>query len=156
MRLESFVRIRTPHISIATLLLHTVLGCCWHHGHDGTKACDDIAAHNSEALQGTASACFHNHLAVAHLQASGPLAANHQHSDRIPAPHDSTCDEPSCVFVRADSSPVINLVAESSYSPAAMLCFAAGARDGWIEEVAQVRLAATPLRPHLLYQILLI
>ena len=77
----------------ASLLAHTVLGCCWHH------------AHGQECAEQTADApaayCHADHAtddcdADRHGTPSLAVCDSHHHSP--------PCDEPDCTFVKAGSS----------------------------------------------------
>jgi hypothetical protein len=76
----------------ASLLAHTVLGCCWHHAH-GQKCANETAvpAAHCHADHGSDD-CGADH----HGAPSLSVCDSHEH-------HDS-CDEPDCSYVNAGSS----------------------------------------------------
>jgi hypothetical protein len=80
------------------LLVHSLLGCCWHHDHAG------CAGHESDCLLAGAHD-EHHHAESATAGPTGPQDddedSDHQHR--------SACIEPSCSFVGADGPPVIDM-----------------------------------------------
>ena len=80
----------------ASLLAHTVLGCCWHHAHGGEECAAETDA--------PAAHCHADH-------ASDGCGADHHATPSLAAcdSHDHpACDEPDCTFVKAgSSSPVL-------------------------------------------------
>ena len=87
--------------TLLPMLVHSILGCCWHHAHSDAK------------LNGVSSAnevhCCHEH-------------HRSQHNDPVPpAPcdHDESCNELICVYIAAD--PIQNLSALEFYEHAATL-----------------------------------
>jgi hypothetical protein len=71
-------------LTIAAMLLHSVLGCCWHHAHDVTPSPENVT-HHSEG-------CGHRHHAAAETGTSSESPGDDQHE---------ACREPSCVYVAA-------------------------------------------------------
>lgn len=77
----------------ATLLLHALVGCCWHHQHVEAVACSD----ETQILPVFCGGHFHSH--DDHDHDHEPAApADHRHSG------DDGCGEESCQFVKVDST----------------------------------------------------
>ena len=111
--LDGSLTMRTKFVSLATLLpmlLHSVLGCCWHHAHSG--ACDSLPGHfaNSESESGDDKSGEHGHQAGCHghravMTEAAPAAADVVCSTDCssPANEDETpsepCREDHCVYV---------------------------------------------------------
>jgi hypothetical protein len=78
-------------VAAATLLMHALVGCCWHHQHVETAAWSDETQQWPVACGGH----FHSHV-------------DHDHEPGAPADHrhsgDDGCGEESCQFVKVDST----------------------------------------------------
>jgi hypothetical protein len=94
--LESFVRFPVPQISICVLLVHVVLGCCWHHAH----TCDmDCCAQPAPLAEACACGVHHerdldSQVAHKHGQENSPSEEG-RHSQ----PHQ--CAGGHCTFLRS-------------------------------------------------------
>ncbi len=133
-------------ITAIALLLHALLGCCWHHGHAHAMGCDH--QHGAALAE---SAC-HEH--------------SHEHDDAEdsqsqPQPDGGcpeSCDEGSCVFVRAESNPAgqMALAGAVDFVPLPL----AATHDGtanWAGQYVPIHLdVGPPVRTHLRFQVLLI
>ena len=121
---------------VASLLLaHSILGCCWHHAHE----CMGSLAAGSLSL---------DELAHRHSGADGERC---DHSD-----HQHQCLGDRCVYVRGDVSRISDSTATiaSVFSPELPPTSADEALTSW--RISHERVAAVPLRVHLLHQVLLI
>ena len=90
--------------TLLPMLVHSILGCCWHHAHD---ECDRPCEHSTaESHDG------HRH---AHDQSSG------HNVPFVPAPceHDDPCDDARCIDLAAQ--PVRNVLAFDRQSQLAEL-----------------------------------
>ncbi len=76
---------------LIVLVLHAVLGCCWHHAH----ACDsmgNLRGHRSCSEKGIESHCHDHSDAVERvIHVDSPFAEEGGHEDQL-------CDEELCVF----------------------------------------------------------
>lgn len=112
----------TKCVSLATLLpmlLHSILGCCWHHAH--SSICETMSC---EVSTERVSGCLHHSDANSETAHPHPLADCAPNSSS-PADHGETplkpCDEVRCVYVGAatvqlpkDNSPFcFNFTAEA-------------------------------------------
>ncbi len=118
----------------AALLLHLALGCCSHHAHEGV-----------------ACALDHDHGDHGH--------AHHEHEAPPPAPAelpDADCGHMTCVFLAGEKvvSPDDPSPAQAFVFPASTaLCTASPADRPSAPPLAS---ATAAMRPHLLYQVMLI
>jgi len=74
---------------IASLLAHTVLGCCWHHAH-GSECAEESAGDTPHCHAEHAP-----HAAAGHHDAAQAVAG--EFSQHLPAP----CDELDCAFIKS-------------------------------------------------------
>lgn len=79
-----------PVLTLAATLLHSVLGCCWHHGHDVK------APSRPEQVSQHSQACAHHHHGHHHDRS---VACENESSDDPCEHQDGQCHEPSCVYV---------------------------------------------------------
>ncbi len=96
LRLESYMRFPVPQISICVLLVHLLVGCCWHHAH----TCD-VNCCNQPAATARACACSSHQTAERH----GDDAREHGHGS-TPAEsegdsHPHRCAGGHCTFLRS-------------------------------------------------------
>lgn len=119
-------------VTTAIVLVHALVGCCWHHGH----------------IHGTGDSAAQVH---AECHPEHDHHAHHDGDSEQPAPH---CDEVSCSFVTAkEIAPPALLIAPldaQTLEPAS-----ASLHRGWACTAGRSR-AAPPLRLHLELQKLLI
>ena len=96
-RLELCMRFPVPQVMIIVLLIHTALGCCWHHAHQcATSCCDSPPA--------VVKACpCQTHQAQDRI-------LSHEHHDKNERPegdhhrHEHNCDGDQCTFLRSEQS----------------------------------------------------
>src|SRR5690606_31955642 len=82
-------------VAAATLLMHALVGCGWHHRHVAATTPNGEA----QILPVVCGGHFHSHARHQHRHAHEPAApADHRHSE------DDGCGEQTCQFVRVDSS----------------------------------------------------
>ena len=153
-RLDHFVRKLIPSVTIVLLMLHLMLGCCWHHEHmcsthgriaasSGKTPCPCDAHHQHDDRRSTAATTY-QHVEQDHGQ---PQPCRHQ------------CDHGPCVFLRTNGIPVLELISEhinitfATPPTPALAAVIAGHPD--LARPFDCP-AGLPLRAHLLYQILLI
>ena len=90
---------RFVHAAMLTvMLLHSILGCCWHHGHTHSGAAC-LSGLNSErsglsGLQSTHSHGLHHTCSHHHSPVQSP--ADHER-----VPHHHQCDQDDCHFLMA-------------------------------------------------------
>jgi len=92
---------RLVHTTVLTaMLLHSILGCCWHHGHSHTEAtCQTDSNVNrpvQSRVQSTHSHSLHHACSHHHAPASSP-------SDHEQVPHQHQCDQDDCHFLLTKS-----------------------------------------------------
>jgi hypothetical protein len=121
-------------LTAALLAVHTVFGCCWHHGHDCTETCD--------AAPSVASADGHAH---------GSDADHAEHHGR----HE--CKGGVCVFIgsaKAASASATSRLA--SVPPAPLFCDVSVLSRATGAIISLADDLQPPLRRHLLCQVMLI
>jgi hypothetical protein len=93
-------------LTAASLLAHSVLGCCWHHAH----GCDSSGAVMAEAehSHGHHDACESSSHETAEL--GGCLISEDPESHE----HGLACDEPDCSFVKSQPSAMPSLDVHST------------------------------------------
>lgn len=125
------------NLTAATLFIHTVLGCCWHHAH----------------------ACEHG---VDSTVAAQPVTCCHHQHDRDSTPHDQPCQskvdcQGTCHFV----VPQKVHVAPPHWTPIDLVAVLPSLADHQLDvtpfltSAPPLLDAAPPLRTHLLHQVLL-
>ena len=125
---------------LISFLAHVLLGCCWHHAHDGYGA--RPAAESSETSREVACPCAHH----------DEQPDDRSHGDDHPT---GKCHAAPCVFVRASVSPAW-LTAGADAVECARVLPVDPARVAI--DAADFRLcyAAAPIPLHLLHQALLL
>lgn len=87
-------------LTATSMLIHSIVGCCWHSGHDHT--CDHTAACETAAVEtvehGHETSCDHDHEADTEHHSDDD---GHQHDDE-PC-HPDGCSEHSCVSMLTPS-----------------------------------------------------
>jgi hypothetical protein len=93
--LDPSVRTVVTHITILALLTHAVVGCCWHHDHEGT--CE---THFHGAIVVDAEGATHGH---DHSNAADVCAGDERHSDCVMAcaAEKAACSDAQCVFLKS-------------------------------------------------------
>ena len=74
-------------VILLPMLVHSILGCCWHHAH---SECD------LPCEQSTAE----SH--AGHPHAHDQLSENHDPVAPVPCDHDESCDDVRCVYLAAE------------------------------------------------------
>ncbi len=99
----------TSLLALISMLLHSVLGCCWHHAHE----CDSRVVKSKVVCQSKLDSCVGNH-DDAH-RGVNLSHASHRHSSEVdstgenatgeqreaPCDHDTPCHERRCSFLDA-------------------------------------------------------
>jgi hypothetical protein len=94
-----FLSMRTAvtHITILALLTHAVVGCCWHHDHDGT--CESHS-HGEFVVDVEGLTHGHDHSGATHACAG----EDERHSEGTTCcadEHAAACSDAQCVFVKS-------------------------------------------------------
>ena len=90
--------------TVLPMLVHSILGCCWHHAHcDGKPNCVDSTCESHSG---------HVHHHEHRSEHNDPVAP-------VPCQHDESCNDVSCVYLAAD--PVQNASALELQEHAASL-----------------------------------
>lgn len=88
---------RFVHAAMLTvMLLHSILGCCWHHGHTHVVTDCQFGSHGerqeSSRIQATHSHGRHHTCSHHHTPTQSP-------ADQEQVPHHHQCDEDDCHFL---------------------------------------------------------
>lgn len=134
-------------VAALTLLMHALVGCCWHHQHVEVAA----SSNETQLLPVVSGGHFHSHGDHDHDHAHEPAApADHRHSG------DDGCGEEACQFVKVNSTTALSLLD----GPVAEIAVAVQlvSDDGWRLRAHDHRdrhiLEGVPL--HLRHQVLVI
>lgn len=131
----------------AIIILHSVLGCCWHHAHE-SKACSAVES-KVDVAAGACGCRHHGHTAP--RPASAPDKGESEHPDHRP------CDE-KCDFVgtgrfeQADSTGVRLVESLTTIDEPVIVPATLGMQ---VERIADP-VSPPPVRRHLLLRLLLI
>lgn len=90
---------RFVHASMLTvMLLHSILGCCWHHGHMHSGAACQTGSSGDRLVQSRIQSTHSHglHHTCSHQHAPAPSPADHER-----VPHDHQCDQDDCHFLMA-------------------------------------------------------
>lgn len=131
----------TSLLTALSLLVHLLLGCCWHHEH----VCAERPAETAAVATFDGHAAIHEEAEPECCEASG----EHSH------PGDS-CEGSQCLTVLRDSA---HETCPDQVVAPAILSEIAALLDVAVRPTAETSVEgriALPLRPHLLYQLLLI
>lgn len=86
---------RFVHASMLTvMLLHSILGCCWHHGHAHSAAGCQSGSNVDRAVQGRIQRP-HSHAGLGHT-CSHDHAPSKSPADHEPVPHRHHCEQGNC------------------------------------------------------------
>lgn len=91
------MRTAVTHITILALLTHAVVGCCWHHDHEGT--CESHS-HGEFVVDVEGPTHGHDRSRATHAYAGD----DEHHSDcvaRCADEHAAACADTQCVFVKS-------------------------------------------------------
>ena len=89
---EMWAKLVVP-VTLLPMLIHSILGCCWHHAH---RECD-FPCMSSSVESHDCHGHRHNHRS-AHAQRSG----NTEPVIPIPCGHDRPCDDVRCVYIEPE------------------------------------------------------
>lgn len=81
-------------VILLPMLVHSILGCCWHHAH---SECDLPCEHSTAETH------------AGHRYAHDQPSENHDPVVPAPCEHDESCDDVRCVYLAAE--PVRNMLA---------------------------------------------
>lgn len=137
------MRIIFASLVAASLLIHAVIGCCWHHAQDEASCCNEVAA--EQAVD--AGCCHHDH---------GDRSSQ-EHGQPSHAPCKSHC-QGLCTYLPVQKSQLDHqqLQAALDFAIIAPATGDAQMAAGFCFARAHETSAEPPLRLHLFYQILLI
>lgn len=82
-----------PVTTALALLVHSLLGCCWHHAHAVGEECD----HDAQAIAQPSGRPSGEFVADLTAEDADHHAAQHQHGRH----HKQPCDEPDCSYIGA-------------------------------------------------------
>lgn len=91
-------------VILLPMLVHSILGCCWHHAHSEF----DLPCEHSTA-----------EIHAGHRHAHDQSSENHDPVVPAPCEHDESCDDVRCVYLAAE--PVWNMLAVDLQSQVAVL-----------------------------------
>lgn len=135
----------------ATIALHTVLGCCWHHAHAAAPVATEVQTKVETPTKATKRCCCHG-------RQTRPLPAEQglqrHHSDKsCPGPCGKKCDSAALSRTAEHDSTVHSVVVISAMPDQPLLIPAVPTlRDCSLDNLVE----APPIRRHLLHQLLLI
>ena len=95
---EFRMRLPVPQITIVLLLIHTALGCCWHHAHECIAGCCD----SQPVVENVCPCGSHEH---EEQPSSQEPHEDDMHTEGDHDRHEHDCDGEHCTFVRSDRSP---------------------------------------------------
>jgi hypothetical protein len=127
-------------VTIVSVLIHGLLGCCWHHDH--------AVVRNPAGAKSHSCCKHHHHHAAPHQE---------QKSQHGKVPHHK-CEGETCVFARTEAghstdvliTPAVDSLSLVASAPTALAMDSRGA------ELFSPPLLRPPVRSHLLHQVLLI
>lgn len=135
----------------ATLLMHAVVGCCWHHEHVELPRHDEPSIFKPVVCGGHSHSHSRSHSHSHHDADEAPATPDNHHHDG-----DSGCGSQDCQFVKAEvqqghsplDGPVVATLAAS------LQLQAGGLRYARRDEIASLRPPSVAL--HLLHQVLVV
>jgi hypothetical protein len=154
LRLESYMQFPIPQITSLMLLVHMGLGCCGHHAHQCVVDCSPVADQTPGSVCG--DAIVHQH--------AGSCCEEDRHHERSkhrqPDPHRHLCEGLRCSFVRSERAPETSGELRLEICPwvtPAALDQVGAIHLGLVRNSAEPPFGErAPLRPHLLFSVLLI
>lgn len=81
-------------VTLLPMLVHSILGCCWHHTHS-----DQVAVCETPSVQ----ADIHRHQCTHHHCSAGANIEVPTSQTPAPCKHHAPCDDVDCVFLAAKS-----------------------------------------------------
>jgi len=150
--LETAMRVFLSHLTAALLLVHAAFGCCWHHAHAEERNCHAAPRAAAPTCPGD---CHHGDRS-GHPHHDGEEGED---SPAAPEPCRHPCDDRPCVFIRMDSASSSRPSCDQAIAPAGDCPSPTNVladRDARLTVCSPWDDVPGPLRPHLLYQILLI
>ena len=92
------MRFPIPQITIFVLVLHTALGCCWHHAHDCIAGCSDATT----AVEHACPCESHEH--DEHAPSEDDHRGEGKRCEGDHHRHEHDCEGDHCTFVRSGRS----------------------------------------------------
>ena len=132
------------NLTVVAVIMHALLGCCWHHAHDCARACPGTLSAEHEHASGQAVVCDGDHQ---------PGHSDHGRS------HSCKCDGVRCALVASPPSkaPSVGAPWYRGAGPAAILPAAGlSPQRGTLARVDDGGPRPPSVRPHLLHQVLLL
>lgn len=142
----------TKFLSLSVLLLHVVFGCCLHRAH-----AEDFNCRETRAATGIADTCCANNLRDQHGHHQDGACRGKSVQAGHPCLHHRQCEGDRCLYWQA--TPRISLPAggKTTIAPvSALLPTASLSRGTGQSTITSLDSSGPPLRPHLLYQVLLL
>ena len=140
------MRAALANLTAASVLIHAILGCCWHHGHSCTSSDSTACVHDE-----------HEHAEFAHDRTAGHDACPGE-SGEHPTPHRHHCHDRTCVATATNGPNYDSLIQLTVLGHAYVFEFSQlTTPQSAIDSVASISPAATlPMRLHLFQGLLLI
>ena len=88
----------THALMIVTMVLHGILGCCWHHGHAAACASEARRVASPQAVPAE-TACCHHHGHDHSLSPDSPGSSGPDQQPGDPVDHEHECSDGACVYV---------------------------------------------------------
>jgi hypothetical protein len=144
--LQEAMRATLTNLTAVSVLIHAMLGCCWHHGHSCATADSTACAHDEHEHSELAHGCTAEH------------DASPGESGRDRAPHRHQCHEATCVATAVHGPNYDFLI---QLTVLGHICVGEFSQfttpQSAIDSIAKISPAATlPMRLHLFQGLLLI
>ena len=87
----------THALMVVTMVLHGILGCCWHHGHAAACASEARRVVSPQVAPVHTGCCHHDHCRPQSPDSPGSGTSDEQND--VPAHHEHECSSAECVYV---------------------------------------------------------
>lgn len=104
-------------LTAVTLLLHSLLGCCWHHGHDSSAAHEGVCLDHEHASDHDEPADEREHSSEGHCQAARCVFIAPPGSDLAAFAVDSVPVALAIIAGVPSAQPAVQLMAWSIHGP---------------------------------------
>ena len=135
------MRLFVSNLTAAMLLIHSLIGCCWHHGHACAERQETVAIHAD---------CCHDHDGESHDDNEAP--ARH-HNCELKC--QGVCTYLPTQKIVIDAQQLLNSIDYVAVVLATANSYSASAASFW-ERSRVTRASKPPLRLHLLHQVILV